>query len=72
MSLDPALLYISLLTGGAGFVLLTYGKKQDRWPHMAAGLALMIYPYFVSSVAMTLAIAVAIGAALWLAVRQGY
>lgn len=72
MSLDPTLLFISLLTGGAGFVLLVYGRKQDRWPHLAAGIALMVYPYFVSTVTMTLAIGAAIVAALWLAVRQGW
>jgi hypothetical protein len=72
VSLDPALLFISLVTGGIGLVLLTYGKKQDRWPHLAAGLALMAYPYFVETVTVTIAIAVVILAALWFAVRQGY
>jgi hypothetical protein len=72
MSFDSTLLFLSLITGGAGFVLLTYGKKQDRWPQMIAGLALMVYPYFVSTVLMTVAIAIAIVAALWIAVRQGW
>ncbi len=69
---DPTLLFLSLITGGVGFVLLVYGKKQDRWPYLAAGIALMVYPYFVTTVTMTLAIGVAIAAALWLAVRQGW
>lgn len=72
MSLQPELLFISLITGGIGLVLLTYGKKQDRWPHLVAGLALMAYPYFVETVAMTIALAVAILVALWLAVRSGW
>ncbi|HYT67857.1 MAG TPA: hypothetical protein VEL51_15615 [Vicinamibacterales bacterium] len=72
MSLDPSLLFLSLITGGAGFVLLVYGKKQDRAPHFLAGLALMVYPYFVSTVTMTLVIGFAIVAGLWLAVRQGW
>ena len=72
MSFDPTLLFLSLVTGGAGFVLFVYGKKQDRWPHLVAGLALMAYPYLVSSLQATLLIGVAIIAALWLAVRQGW
>jgi hypothetical protein len=72
MSLDPTLIFLSLITGGAGFVLFIYGKKQSRTPQLIAGLALMAYPYFVSTVMMTIAVAVAIVAALWIAVRQGW
>jgi hypothetical protein len=69
---DPTLLFLALITGGIGFVLFVYGKKQQRWPQLAAGLALMIYPYFVSTVSMSLLVGGAIIAALWLAVRQGW
>ena len=72
MSFDPTLLFLSLVTGGVGFVLLVYGKKQERWPHMIAGLAFMVYPYFVNSLAAVVGFGLAIGAALWLAVRQGW
>ena len=57
---------------GVGFVLFTYGKKQDRVPHLAAGLVLMIYPYFVGSAVPMLLVGAAIVGALWLAVRSGY
>ena len=69
---DPTLLFLSLITGGIGFVLFVYGKKQARWPQLVAGLALMIYPYFLSTVSTTLLVGAAIVAALWLAVRQGW
>ena len=72
MSLDPTLLFLSLLTGGVGFVLLVYGKKQGRWPHLVAGLLFLAYPYFLDTATAVVAVGVAIGAALWLAVRQGY
>jgi predicted phage tail protein len=72
MTVDPNLLFLSLITGGIGLVLFVYGKKQDRWPQLVAGIALMVYPYFVSTVGMTVAIAVGIVAALWIAVRQGW
>lgn len=72
MSLDPVLLFLSLISGGIGLVLFIYGKKQHRWPHLVAGLALMAYPYVVSSVMMTVVVGIAILAGLWLAVRQGW
>lgn len=72
MSFDPAALLVSLVMGGIGFVLLVYGRKQERWPQLVAGLVLMVYPYFVSGVAALVGIGVAICAALWLAVRAGW
>jgi len=72
MSFDPGVLFLSLVTSGIGFVLFVYGKKQGRAPQLAGGLALMVYPYFVSTVTMMLAIGTAICAAVWLAVRQGW
>ena len=72
MTLDPTLLFLSLITSGIGLVLFVYGKKQERWPQLAGGLALMIYPYFVSTLTATLVIGAAIMAAVWIAVRQGW
>jgi hypothetical protein len=72
MSLDASDLFLSLITGGIGFVLLVYGKKQGRWPHLVAGLAYMAYPYFVSGLVATVGVGVAIGGGLWLAIRQGW
>ena len=72
MSLDANDIFLSLITGGIGFVLLVYGKKQGRWPHLVAGLALMAYPYLVSGIVADLGVGIAIGVALWLAVRQGW
>jgi multisubunit Na+/H+ antiporter MnhC subunit len=72
MSLDPTLLFLSLISGGIGLVLFIYGKKEQRWPQLVAGLALMAYPYLVSTVMATVVVGVAIVAALWLAVRQGW
>ena len=72
MSLDPGLLFLSLVTSGIGFVLFIYGKKQERWPQLLGGIVMMVYPYFVSTLLMNVVLAVAIVAAVWLAVRQGY
>jgi hypothetical protein len=72
MSLSATDLFLSLITGGIGFVLLVYGKKQGRWPFIVGGLAYMAYPYLVSGLAADLGIGVAIGVGLWFAVRQGW
>ena len=72
MSLDATDIFLSLITGGIGFVLLVYGKKQARWPYIVAGLVYMAYPYFVTGLAADVGVGVAIGVALWLAVRQGW
>ena len=60
------------LSGGIGFVLFVYGRKQERWPQLAAGLAFMVYPYFATSVVALTLVGVALGVALWLAVRAGW
>ena len=72
MSFDPTWLFLSLIPSGVGFVLFMYGKKQQRWPHLAAGVAFMVYPYFTSGIASLTLVGVALGAALWLAVRGGW
>ena len=69
---DPAWIFLSLVVGGIGFVLFVYGRKQQRWPQLAAGLTLLIYPYFTSSVTSLLGVGLFVCAALWLAVRQGW
>ncbi len=58
--------------GTVGLGVFLYGKKQARLPQVVGGLALMLFPYFVGSVAWMLAIAAALVAGIWLAVRVGY
>ena len=72
MNLDPTWLFLSLIPGGIGFVLFVYGKKQQRWPQLAAGLALLIYPYFTDSVTALLIVGLAIGVGLVAAIRLGW
>jgi hypothetical protein len=65
VSLDPTWLFVSLIPGGVGFVLFVYGKKQGRWPHMVAGLPLMVYPYSATSLVSLVATGAVIGFILW-------
>ena len=70
--MDATLLFLSLIPGGIGFVLFVYGKKQQRWIHLVAGLAFMTYPYFTTTSTSLTIVGVVLGAALWLAVRSGW
>ncbi|HXU61831.1 MAG TPA: hypothetical protein VN962_09040 [Polyangia bacterium] len=72
MRLDAGWLFASLIVSAIGFVLLHYGRKMARIPHVLAGVALLIYPYFVPGVVLTLVIAAAVLAVLALAVRLGW
>lgn len=65
-------LFLSIVPSGVGFVLFSYGRKQDRWPMIVAGLLFMVYPYFTSSVTTMLAVGVALGLGLYAAIRAGY
>jgi hypothetical protein len=72
MSFDATSLLTSLLVSSVGFVLLTYGRRMGRPPHLIAGLVLLVYPYFVPAPLIMLMIAAVIVGALWLAVRFGW
>jgi hypothetical protein len=45
---DPTWLLISGLFSLVGFAVFTYGRRQRTATHTAIGVALMVYPYFVS------------------------
>lgn len=72
MNFDPTLLMLSLIPSGIGLFFFMYGKKQERLLHIAAGIALMAYPYFVNTVLQMLLGGLAIGAAFWWALQQGW
>jgi hypothetical protein len=72
VNFDPTWLFLSMIPSGIGFVLFVYGKKQQRWPHMLAGIVFSIYPYFTPSILVMVLVGVALGAGLWVAVRGGW
>jgi hypothetical protein len=72
MSFDPSWLVSSFIISSLGFVLFMFGKKMGRAPQMLVGVALLLYPYFVSSLLWMWGIAVAAMFALWLSLRAGW
>ncbi len=71
MDLDGNSLLASLIIGVVGLAVFVYGKKQGRFPHLVAGIALMAYPYFVTNVLLMGGIAVTLLAGLYAVVRLG-
>jgi hypothetical protein len=69
---DSTSLFLSLVTGGIGFVLMAYARKTPSWPQFVAGLAYMVYPYFVTGMTAFVGVGAAIAVALWIAVREGW
>jgi hypothetical protein len=72
VSFDPTWLFLSMIPSGIGFVLFVYGRKQQRWPQLLAGILFMIYPYFTPSLLTMLLVGVALGTGLWVAVQGGW
>ncbi|WP_353572941.1 hypothetical protein [Candidatus Albibeggiatoa sp. nov. BB20] len=48
----------SVLFNGIGIGYFIYGKKQKAIVPLCTGLALFVFPYFVSSVAMLLVVGI--------------
>jgi len=72
MDIDGSSFAASFLVSAIGFVAFSYGKSTKRFPQMAAGGVLMIFPYFVDSWLTMLAIAALLLAAMVAAIRLGY
>lgn len=56
-------LFIAILAGAVGTAYFVYGKKQDKFSAMLSGVALCVYPYFVSATIPLIAIGVVLIAA---------
>ena len=72
VTIDPWWIIVELAVSGSGFVLFTYGRRQERMPQLLGGLACMLFPFFVSSLTGLLAGAVIIVAGTWWAIRLGW
>ncbi len=58
MDFSSNTLFLSLLFGSVGFGYFIYGKKQSKVIPLLVGLALCVYPYFVSNIYVMLAVGV--------------
>lgn len=65
-------LMASLMVSIIGYAVFLFGKRERRVPQLMGGLVLMVFPYFVDSALLMLAIAAALLLGVWLAVRLGW
>ncbi len=49
MNISFGQLMLGMVFGTIGMGLFMFGKRAERLPHLAAGLVLMVFPYFVSN-----------------------
>lgn len=57
---SPAVLSLGILFGAIGVGYFVYGKRQSMIVPLVCGLALMVFPWFVSGLGWTVIIGVAL------------
>lgn len=58
--MDTSSLLWSMVFGSVGLGFFVYGKKQGAIIPLLCGLALMIFPYFVSNIILLVAFGIAL------------
>ena len=58
--MDSSTLLWGLLYGSIGMGYFVYGKRQQRVVALLSGIGLIIFPYFVSNIWLSIAIGVAL------------
>lgn len=61
--MDMGGLVVSFLFGSVGLGMFLYGKKMGRYVPLAAGLLLMIVPYFIPNWVVNCVVCAALAAA---------
>lgn len=59
---SPAVIFWSIAFGAIGLGYFMYGKKQAAIVPMICGIALMVYPYFVSNTVVLVLVGVVLSA----------
>ena len=62
---SAAKIFAWFIFGAIGFVVFMYGKKNKSFRPMIIGIALMIYPYFISGTFFLYLVGIAFTAALY-------
>jgi len=69
--LSPAVIFTGLVITCIGAGLLVYGKKQRRWPQLAAGFLLVFFPFFMTEALPMIGVAAGVIVLLTWGVRAG-
>lgn len=69
---DSNFLFASLIWGSVGFGYFLFGKKQQSFIPMVAGILMMLASYFAPSAMVMSLISVVLILAVYVLLRQGY
>ena len=58
--MDTASLLWGVLFGALGLGFFIYGKKQHKVVPLTCGIALMVYPYFISNTSLLVVVGLAL------------
>ncbi len=62
MNFTPAAFLTSLVTGSIGYVYWSFGRKMTKPLFLVSGALLMIFPYFVDSIPLSIVIGAGLSA----------
>jgi hypothetical protein len=65
-------LVVSFLFSGLGYVYFSFGRKMSRLVYAISGLVLMVYPYFISSMGLLVAVGLVLAVIPHVATRWGW
>ena len=66
IEIDPTAIVLSLLFSVVGFAAFRYGRRMHQTPPVVLGIALMVYPLFVTSALWTAVVGTGLTGGLWL------
>ncbi len=72
MRLDVNVLFASLVWGSIGLGYFIYGKRQQSWIPLVAGLLMMAVSYFASTALVMSAIELGLMGAVYVLLKRGY
>jgi len=70
--LDAHFLFASLIWGSIGVGYCIYGKRQQSWLPLVAGVLMIAVSYFVGSALLMSLICAALMALVYVLLKQGY
>ena len=68
---EPSYLVVAFLASSVGFVMLVYGRRQQRPLQLAGGLLLLLFPFLVRDALSLGLLSSAICVGVWLGVKTG-
>ena len=71
MNFNCNVLFASLFWGSIGVGYFIYGKKQQSWPPMVGGIAMIAVSYFVGWVSLMSLASIAIMAGVYVLIKRG-